>query len=177
MAHYPGCGVGGHCIPVDPYYLIEYAAKSGFTHDFLTTARRINNRMPGFTVERLQDALNQVERSIKGSTIAVLGLSYKPNIDDCRESPSFHIIKILESKGATVRTFDPYVQGRSTHGTLENALEGVHAVLVATAHKEFLGLDYSRLAAQGVKVIVDGRNALNPGEVTNAGIVYRGIGK
>lgn len=177
MAHYPGCGVGGHCIPVDPYYLIEYAKEFGFNHDFLMLARRINNGMPEFAIERLQHGLNSIEKSIKGTTVAVLGLSYKSDIDDCRESPSFEIIKLLEEKGATVRTFDPFVLGRSTHDSLESVLTGADAVIVATGHTIFKLLTPTVYLNHQVKVVVDGRNCLPAAAYTEAGLVYRGIGK
>src|SRR5947209_11130319 len=98
MVHYPSLGVGGHCIPVDPYYLIEYARGYGFEHEFLSLARFINNKMPEFTVEQLADGLNEAGKSIKGTRVAVLGLSYKPNVGDDRESPSYKLITILKSK-------------------------------------------------------------------------------
>lgn len=177
MAHYPGCGVGGHCIPVDPYYLIEYAKEFGFTHDFLMLARRINNGMPEFAVERLQDGLNEIQKSLKGSVVAVLGLSYKANIDDCRESPSFEIIKHLQDKGVEVRTFDPYVLDKSSHDSMDSVLAGADAVIVATAHQEFKAFNPSEYTQKGIKVVVDGRNCLNRDSYLASGIVYRGIGK
>ncbi len=177
MAHYPGCGVGGHCIPVDPYYLIEYAKEFGFNHDFLMLARRINNGMPEFAVERLQDGLNTIQKSISGTTVAVLGLSYKSNIDDCRESPSFDIIKLLEEKGAIVKTYDPFVPHRSSESSLETALVGTEALIVATGHSVFRELNSQSLNNAGVRVVVDGRNCLDKDAYEAATLVYRGIGK
>lgn len=177
MAHYPGCGVGGHCIPVDPYYLIEHAKKNGFEHDFLMLARRINNQMPYFTVEQLTQGLNDVQKSVRGSVVAVLGVSYKANIDDCRESPSFEIIKLLKEKGAVVRIFDPYVAQESTVGSLTEALTGADAVIMATAHEEFKACKAKVYADLSVRVVVDGRNALIKDEFMKAGIIYKGIGR
>lgn len=177
MAHYPGCGVGGHCIPVDPYYLIEYAKKNGFEHDFLSLARRINNDMPHFTVERLQSGLNDVMLSLKGTTVLVLGVSYKPEIDDCRESPSFDIIRILKERGADVRVFDPFVLAQSTHTSIESALNGATAVVVATGHSVFKELTPDFFVKNGVKVLVDGRNCLLKRKFLEAGVIYKGIGK
>lgn len=177
MAHYPGCGVGGHCIPVDPYYLIEYAKKNGFDHDFLSLARRINNNMPHFTVERLQSGLNEVMRSLKGTTVAILGVSYKPDIDDCRESPSFDIVRILKEYGADVHVFDPFVPAQSTHTSIESVLDGAVAVVIATGHSVFKELNPDDFLKNGVKVVVDGRNCLAKDKLVKAGIVYMGIGK
>jgi nucleotide sugar dehydrogenase len=177
MAHYPGCGVGGHCIPVDPYYLIEYAKEHGFNHDFLSLARRINNDMPAFTVERLQEALNEEGLPLRGTPVAVLGVSYKPNIADCRESPSFEIIRILEEKGTSLRVFDPYVPTRSDVSTLEDAIAGATAIVIATAHDEFKSIDPALLSASGVKVVVDGRNCMDVENYRNGAIRYKGVGR
>lgn len=177
MAHYPGCGVGGHCIPVDPYYLIEYAKKSGFDHDFLALARKINNQMPRFTVDMVAEGLNQQKLAINGSKVAVLGLSYKQNIDDCRESPSFKIIKILNKTGAKVVAYDPHVPSKSDVKTLDEALKGAKAVLIATCHDEFKKITVNKLKGSNVRVVVDGRNCLNKKLFEGSGIVYKGIGR
>ena len=95
----PGCGVGGHCIPVDPYYLIVAENENDFAHDLLLLARQANDRMPKFTVGKLAQALSKLEIPINGARIAVLGLAYKPWIDDVRNSPSFEIIDELTRGG------------------------------------------------------------------------------
>ena len=110
MAHYPGCGVGGHCIPVDPYYLIEEAKRKGFNHQFLKLAREINNSMPEYTVQKVVEALNELGKSVNGTRICVLGISYKKDVGDIRESPALKIIGKLKKLGANVETFDPYVK-------------------------------------------------------------------
>lgn len=178
MPHRPGVGVGGHCIPVDPYYLIEYARSFGFEHDFLSLARRINSRMPDYTVGVLQDKLNEVGMPMKGTKVALLGLAYKSNVDDDRESPAYEVEKLLRGHGVDVSVFDPYVLRNSTVDSLEDALANASAVLIATAHDEFARLDAEELAEKGVKVIVDGRNLLKNriDEITSAGINYAGIG-
>jgi UDP-N-acetyl-D-glucosamine dehydrogenase len=177
MAHYPSCGVGGHCIPVDPYYLIEYAEKNGFHHEFLSLARKINNHMPEFTVGQLVSGLNEKEKAPKGLFVAVLGLAYKANIEDCRESPSFEIIKHLAQIGVHVKTFDPHVPDKSSSLSLDDALDGSYAVIIATAHKEFKELEPEYFLKKGVQVIVDGNNCLDKDKFEKAGIVYRGIGR
>jgi len=177
MAHYPGCGVGGHCIPVDPYYLIDYAKKNGFSHDFLKLARRINNNMPEFTAEQTKQRLAEKEITINGARVAVLGLAYKSEIGDCRESPSFEIIKHLEKLGANVVSFDPFVLDKSTAKTLDEAVNGAEAVVIATAHNVFKELTPEYFLQNGVKVIIDGRNCLPKEKFIEAGIVYKGIGR
>ena len=95
MAHYPGAGVGGHCIPVDPYYLIEKAKSIGFSHKFLSLAREINNSMPAYTVEVLENELKKLKASIKNAKVGVLGLAYKADVDDTRERAALKVIEIL----------------------------------------------------------------------------------
>lgn len=178
MAHYPSCGVGGHCIPVDPYYLIERAKQSGFDHKFLKIAREINNSMPTYTVELLQDALNTIKLPVNGTRVGVLGLSYKANIDDVRESPAFKVIKHLKKHGAVVTTFDPHVKKKSDVQTLEELLATSQALVLVTDHREFKDvLTPELLNKHGIKVIIDGKNCLDRTVFQDAGIIYKGIGR
>ncbi len=177
MPHYPGIGVGGHCIPVDPYYLIEYARGNGFDHKFLSLARSINESMPIYAVNKLANAYkDKTGKSLKGAVIAVLGLSYKANVGDDRESPSYVVIDILESHGAKVKTYDPYLIENSTESNLNQAITDVDAVILLTAHQEFLEIDANILT--GVAAILDGRNALTnmKSEFYKQSIQYLGIG-
>ncbi len=178
MAHYPSCGVGGHCIPVDPYYLIERAKQSGFDHKFLKIAREINNSMPAYTVELLQDALNQVRLPVKGTRVGVLGLSYKANIDDVRESPAFKVIQHLEKHGAIVQTYDPHVKKRSSVKSLEALLKKSEALILVTDHKEFKELITPELLKKhSIQVIIDGKNCLDKVSFKKSKIIYKGIGR
>jgi len=177
MLHQPGCGVGGHCIPVDPYYLIRYAKNNGFSHRFLSLARAINEGMPAYTVSLAEEKLRTLGLKLKGSTVALLGLSYKADVSDLRESPSFKIEHILERAGAQVRTFDEHAQDRSSARSLAEALTGADAAIIATAHSEFAALPPSTFISHGVRVVVDGRNCLSKEKYLRAGILYRGIGR
>lgn len=177
MPHYPGCGVGGHCIPVDPYYLIDYARKNGFQHDFLALARHINSNMPVYTIDLVEKALGEKDMSLKGSKVAVLGLAYKPNIDDCRESPAFEMIVELERRGAQVASYDSFVPDRSTASTLDAALDGAFAVVVATAHDAIRAMQPEVLLKHNISVIIDGRNCLSAEAFVKAGLLYKGIGR
>lgn len=177
MAHYPSCGVGGHCIPVDPYYLIEYAKRNGFKHKFLALARQINNNMPTFTVDLAEKMLNEKNESLNGAKIAVLGLAYKANIDDCRESPSFKIIEILEKRGAKVFSYDPLVRSKSTAASLQDAVTDAKAVIIATAHNEFKKIPPDFYTKKNISIIVDGQNCLDKEKFIEAGIMYEGIGR
>ncbi len=173
LPHFPGVGVGGHCIPVDPYYLIEYARGYGFEHEFMSLARTINNRMPEFTVDRLIEGLNEVRIPIKHALITVLGISYKSNVADDRESPAYKVIKILKAKGARVETYDPYFPDKSTADSLEKAIKDKDAVVIATRHDEFQELPKLPINA---KVLVDGKNMFNRDDISRLGIVYKGLG-
>jgi UDP-N-acetyl-D-glucosamine dehydrogenase len=177
MAHWPGRGVGGHCIAVDPYYLIKRAAQSGFDHKLLKMAREVNNSMPEYTVDRLQEALNEVERSIKGTKVLLLGLSYKSNIADLRESPCLEIWDILKSKGADVLVYDPFVLEMSNVKTLKEGLENCEAVVLGTYHERFGDLTKEILKKKNIRVVVDGMNRLDGKEIVKAEKIYKGIGK
>ncbi len=178
MAHYPSCGIGGHCIPVDPYYLIEYAKKtSGFNHDFLYLACKTNEGMHDYTVGLLRSQLENKGKDLKGSKICVLGLAYKKDIDDCRESPAIEIIELLKKEGVIVNSYDPHVIEKSTCKDLNKALTNTDAVLVATDHTEFKSLKGKDFSDLGVDIIVDGKNCLDKKDIINSGINYVGIGR
>jgi UDP-N-acetyl-D-glucosamine dehydrogenase len=181
MAHYPSCGVGGHCIPVDPHYLVERAKESGFDHDFLKLAIRTNNGMPTYTLERLQDALNEMELPMKGMTVGVLGLSYKAGVADLRESPALEIIKELKDRfKSNVETFDPLLLDLSSSKSLEELLSKSDALVLATNHREFIeALTPEMLVSNNIKAIVDGKNCLNRDAFMAHGdqFIYRGIGR
>jgi len=176
MAHWPGRGVGGHCIAVDPYYLIKRAAESGFDHKLLKMAREVNNSMPEYTVGRLQEALNEAKLPINGTKIALLGLSYKENIADLRESPCLEIKEILQKMGADLLIYDPFVSNLSNVKSLDEALDNCIGVVVATAHKRFGDLTKEILKRKNIKVVIDGMNKLDK-DILEKKIIYRGIGR
>lgn len=176
MPHWPSCGVGGHCIPVDPYYLIERAKKSGFDHKFLKIARETNNSMPAYTVKLLQDALNNAGLPVKGTKVGILGISYKENVDDVRESPYFKIVKILKKYGANIITFDPHVLRFSDVKKIEDILKKSTALIITKGHSEFRELDPKVFKKFGIKVIIDGDNCLDKDKIKKLGIIYKGIG-
>ncbi len=177
LAHFPSCGVGGHCIPVDPYYLIERAKESGFDHKFLRIAREINNSMPEYTVEKLQDALNEIKLPMKGTKVGLLGISYKANVDDVRESPSLKIMELLKKYGCDFQVFDPHILSKSTVKNLEAILKKSQALILATNHDEFLDIDGPMLKKFGVKIVIDGKNCLDKQKIKKSGIIYKGIGR
>jgi len=178
MPHHPGCGVGGHCIPVDPYYLIEYAHDHGFEHEFLRLASNINESMPRFTVDLLIEALNEIGLPLKGTKVTLLGMSYKANVGDGRESPAHVIRDLLVEAEADLTIYDPYTKEDSTVSSLDEALTGTTAIIIATGHNEFKTLDFKDLKKNGTVVVIDGRNILRSQkeEFINNSIIYKGIG-
>jgi len=177
MPHWPGAGVGGHCIAVDPYYLIRRAARAGFDHKFLKMARHINNSMPKYAVRRLKNALKEANLEPEQVSVAVLGLSYKRNVPDLRESPALEILQILKEEKIKTIKFDPHFPDLSTAKTLEETLEKADAAILVTGHKEFLKISARQLKEAGIQVILDGRNVLNKEAIRNANIIYKGIGR
>jgi UDP-N-acetyl-D-glucosamine dehydrogenase len=166
MAFQPGPGLGGHCIPIDPYYLAWRARRFGEPARFIELAGEINHAMPARVVAKVVGALNDDGRAVKGARVLVLGLAYKPDISDVRESPSFELIERLEALGAKVTYCDPHVPqtwpGRRHEGGLkgvaltEGALIEADCVLIATNHRAF---DYA-LVARHARLVVDTRNAM-----------------
>ncbi|MBE0569443.1 MAG: nucleotide sugar dehydrogenase [Deltaproteobacteria bacterium] len=163
MPFYPGPGIGGHCIPLDPFYLSWKAKQFGFESRFIELAGVVNGQMPHYTVDRVAEALNRFRKSINGSKVLVLGVAYKKNISDVRESPALDILHLLAEKGARLSYCDPYVpEVRDVVIDLKASpfsaatLRKADCVLVVTDHSAF---DY-RMVARESKVVVDTRNAL-----------------
>jgi UDP-N-acetyl-D-glucosamine dehydrogenase len=163
QAFYPGPGLGGHCIPIDPFYLSWKARQFDFRTRFIELAGEVNINMPYFVIDQLAEGLNRHRKAINGSSILVLGLAYKRDIDDLRESPSLTIIELLREKGAAVAYNDPYFpsvgQGRHyalnmTNSPLDN-LDQYDAVMIVTDHSSY---DYRAIVEQS-KLVIDTRNA------------------
>lgn len=165
-----------NCIPVDPYYLIERAQSSGFTHKFLKRARAVNNGMPAYTVGLLEKELGKIGKKLYGAKVGLLGLAYKKDIGDLRESPALRVLKILKRKGAKVTAFDPYIPEMSGAASAQELMKKCGAIILATAHAEFLKITPREMKNAGVKIIIDGRNCLPKEEILAAGIAYKGIG-
>ncbi len=163
MKFTPGPGLGGHCIPVDPLYLSWKMKTLNYTARFIELASEINTSMPRYTVTRIQDALNRYKKPLNGSKILILGVSYKPNINDMRESPALDIIHLLREKGAVVAYNDPYVPEIEIEGVqmfsekeLSSFLEKADLVAIITNHDKF---DYKMILEKS-QLIFDARNAM-----------------
>jgi UDP-N-acetyl-D-glucosamine dehydrogenase len=167
MAFYPGPGLGGHCIPIDPFYLSWKAKQSGFDPRFIELAGHINGSMPHYVVEKVADALNTRRKAVNGAKVLVVGVAYKRDIDDMRESPALDVIGLLHQKGARVDYTDPHVpevHGREWSGGFDiraveltrGAIGSYDCVVIVTEHRAF---DYDALVAEA-DLIVDTRNAI-----------------
>ena len=166
QAFYPGPGLGGHCIPIDPFYLSWVARKHEMSTRFIELAGEINTSMPTYVVNRVAEALNQAGKPIKGSKIGILGVAYKKDVDDPRESPSFKLIELLAERGAVISYSDPHiptlpkmrsfdVPELSSESLTPDYLSALDCALIATDHTAF---DYSAIV-NGSKLVIDTRNA------------------
>ncbi len=162
MKFTPGPGLGGHCIPVDPHYLSWKMRTLNYTARFIALASEINSEMPVFVVDKVREALNSDKKAVNGAKVFVLGVAYKKDIDDLRESPALDVIRLLEKDGAEVTYHDPYVPEFAEDGErwtsvelTDEALSSVDAVVILTDHSDF---DYDQIVRQS-KVLVDTRNA------------------
>ena len=180
MAFYPGPGLGGHCIPIDPFYLTWKAREYGQNTRFIELAGEVNTAMPDYVVHRVADALNEKQKSVSGSKVLILGLAYKPNVDDERESPSYVLMEKLQARGAKVAYYDPYVPiirptrehahwtGTKSVEWNRETIESYDLVLISTNHA---CVNYTELASWS-KCIVDTRNAMS-GIKTEDGQVWK----
>ncbi len=181
--YYPGAGVGGHCLPVDPYYLVHKAEELGYHSQVITAGRAINDYMPQHVFQLVADALNEQERSVHGSRIAVLGLSYKENVGDARESPSAVVVEELKKRGAQVHVVDPYVDERELRAlaipeaTAYDAVAAADALVLMTAHRDFARLDLRKIKnLMRTPIIVDGRRFFDQSAAAELGFSYMGVG-
>ena len=182
--YYPGAGVGGHCLPVDPYYLVAKARGLGYHSKVITAGRAINDHMPHHVFEMLRDSLNEVEKPVKNSKIVVLGFSYKENVGDARETPVEHLICELKKAKADITIVDPYVEGdfiKSFGVKVEcdpyKALKNADALVLMTGHQKFKELDLENIKKiMRIPILIDGRRIYDKENVIKLGFNYKGVG-
>jgi UDP-N-acetyl-D-glucosamine dehydrogenase len=161
MPFYPGPGLGGHCIPIDPLYLSWKLKTLNYRARFIELAGEINSSMPEYVCELVGETLNRQERSVKGSRVLVLGVTYKRDVNDVRESPALDILRVLERRGAVISYSDPYVPGLALDGTkltsvdLMTGVREAHVVVIVTDHRCY---PYADIVA-AARAVVDTRNA------------------
>jgi len=182
--HYPGAGVGGPCLPVNSYQILNSAKSIGMnTFNMVEAGRAINEKMPFHVVELLLDAFKQVKKDIANSKILVLGITYKPDVKDIQISPVEDIVKKLLELNTNVKIYDPYfksetVFGIKTENDFVESLDGVDAIVLATAHQEFHDLEPAFLAPRmKTPIVVDARGVMDPYLSNKAGLIFRGLGR
>ena len=168
MPFYPGPGLGGHCIPIDPFYLSWKAKEYNFNSHFIELAGEVNTNMPNYIVSKISDALNRNGKCLKNSKVLILGIAYKKDVDDMRESPAVEIIEQLQEKGAEIYYNDPYIQeipklrkhdlNLKSSLLSENFLKNMDLVVIVANHSSY---DYEWIVYNS-KLIVDTRNATEP---------------
>jgi UDP-N-acetyl-D-glucosamine dehydrogenase len=174
MPFSPGPGLGGHCIPIDPFYLTWKAREFGFYTEFIELAGKVNEEMPYFCRSLVSQALNHAkQRSLKGSKVLILGVAYKPDIGDMRESPALKLISLLQNAGADVSYHDPHVPWFDEHGLQMESVPldpaAYDAVVIVTDHRS---IDYDKLV-DDASLVVDLRNATGRNGNRNSGKVFK----
>lgn len=182
--HYPGAGVGGPCLPVNSYQMLNIAKK--YTDDFkiVRISRQINEYMPEHVIELIEDGFNDAKKPLQGSVVVILGISYKPNVKDVQLSPAEKIIEKLQQRKAKLRVYDPYYKSENVfdlkiEDDLSTAITQADAVVLVTAHDEFRDLDPSFLTSKMKKIpiIVDSRGMIDDRAAKKAGAIFRGLGR
>ena len=184
--HFPGAGVGGHCLPKDSWLLMHGYKKYGQTKNqypvsLLTVARYLNDWMPIHMVDLLETALKEAGKELRNSTVCVLGYAFLENSDDPRNTPTIPLLKELEKRGAKYRIHDPYIstdEGYIIEQDLETALAGCDAMIIMTKHNEYKSITPDMLKSYSkVKVIIDGRDTLDPEKYIASGYIFKSVGK
>ncbi len=186
MPHYPGPGVGGHCIPKDPFYLVFKAKQEGFVLRLVSASKAVNKMMPVHTIERLAKALKAIKKSLPNATVVIWGLAYKGEVKDTRRSPSLELLKLLKQSRAKIRVFDPYAPrvmvGGKAYESSSSEIESVRdadALIIATAHNAFRSADLSKIKSlmRNSPILYDTRNLRTRRECEEAGFTYLATGR
>ncbi len=186
MAHYPGPGVGGHCIPKDPFYLVYKAKKAGFSLRLVSAAKAVNNEMPQHVIERLTGSLRRVKKDSRKARLVLWGLAYKGEVRDTRRSPSLDLLKLFRKSRLNVQVYDPYVPKVSVAGvsyesssSLLDSVKAADALVIATNHKAFRDADLMEVKSlmNSSPILFDTRNLRTREECERAGFTYLATGR
>jgi len=180
--HYPGSGVGGPCLPINSYQLLNTARRTGTKLSIIESGRKINEKMPDHTVELTSDAFKECNKSIQNSEILILGVSYKPNVKDIQLSPAEHIIKKFQNLGANVHVYDPNFSSSEVFGirveeNLDDILSKMDAAVIVTGHDDFKKIEISSFAKMKTPILIDTRRIIEPQSVKQYNIIFRGLGR
>ncbi len=185
VRYYPGAGVGGHCLPVDPYYLTHKAEALDYRPRVILAGRGVNDSMPKHVFELVVEGLNEAGKAVKGSKVVILGVSYKKNTGDTRNSPSEIIMDLLKDNGARVHALDPWVEKEKIAGMgaiysgFDEAVEKADCLVLVVYHDEFRNLDLNMIKSRANDpcVIVDGGGFFDPQKIRALGLIYKGVGR
>ena len=182
QVHYPGAGVGGPCLPINSYQLLNTAKRIGSNLSIIESSRKINENMPEHVLKLTLDAFKNCKKSIDNSSILILGISYKPNVKDIQLTPAEVIIKKLQKLGVMIHIYDPYfisadIFGIKTEQNLKNIIHNVDAAIIVTDHKEFKNLDISIFNQMKSPILIDSRGIIDPTSAKNNNLIFRGLGR
>jgi len=182
QVHYPGAGVGGPCLPINSYQLLNTAKRIGSNLSIIESSRKINENMPEHVLKLTLDAFENCKKSIDNSSILILGISYKPNVKDIQLTPAEVIIKKLQKLVVMIHIYDPYfisadVFGIKTEQNLKNIIHNVDAAIIVTDHKEFKNLDISIFNQMKSPILIDSRGIIDPTSAKNNNLIFRGLGR
>jgi len=180
--HYPGAGVGGPCLPINSYQLLNSAKRVGIKLSMIESGRKINEKMPDHVVKLTSDAFKESNESLENSDILILGVSYKPNVKDIQLSPAEKIIKKLQNLGANVHVYDPYFSSENIFGIkVEDNLDGIlpkmDAVIIVTSHDDFKKIKISSFAKMKTPILIDTRGIIDPSSAKLEKVIFRGLGR
>ena len=180
--HYPGAGVGGPCLPINSYQLLNTARRIDSKLSIIKQSREINEKMPEHVINLTLDGFKKCKKSIKDSTVLILGISYKPDVKDIQLSPAKIIINKLMALGARIKIYDPYYKGSQMFGinveqNIEDILSKVDASIIITAHKEFQEINPKIFTKMKTPILIDSRGVVDTSSANDVGLVFRGLGR
>ena len=184
QVHYPGAGVGGPCLPINSYQLLNTARRTGVKLGIIESGRKINEKMPDHVIDLISDAFRESNIRLDGSDILIFGVSYKPNVKDIQLTPAEHIIEKLKNLGANVHIYDPYftstkIFGIDTLTTIpdENILKTMNAAVIVTGHDSFKSFKISNFSLMKNPILIDTRGIFEPRDAKDANLIFRGLGR
>ncbi len=183
QVHYPGAGVGGPCLPINSYQLLNTARRVGSSLNIIESGRKINEKMPEHVIELVLDAFKESGKSLDGSEILLLGISYKPDVKDIQLTPAEHIIKKLKNLGANIHIYDPYFSSSTQYGIdiseslSEELLQKMDGAIIVTAHKEFSKFEISNFCKMKTPILIDTRGIVDPNDAHKSKLIFRGLGR
>ena len=182
QVHYPGAGVGGPCLPINSYQLLNTGKRTGSKLSIIESGRKINENMPEHVIELTSDAFKECKKSIGNSEILILGVSYKPDVKDIQLSPAEHIIRKLQDLGANIHIYDPYfsssqVFGITSEDNIEDIISKVDAAIIVTGHDEFKKLQIHTFTKMQHSILIDTRGIIDPSIAKQEKLIFRGLGR